>query len=330
MKGISIIICTHNGSKRIHDTLKSILNLNINKSFSFELLIINNNSNDDTISFCNDILVNSFIPFKILDEIKPGLNNARIKGVSNATFEWLLFCDDDNILDKNYLNVLFQIINSNSQLGAIGGCGLPFFLGQPPEWFSNFSHSYAVGPQAPSNGIMQNGTSLYGACLAIRKKPILSLIEKNFTTTMTDRVGKKFTSGGDLELCYLIQLSGLSMYFDDRLIFQHKLDASRLNWDYYKKLKAGIASGVGLLDSYHYIFKNDYKNSSSFLIYYIKNLLKSILVFTAVSLKSKLYSKHITDLGLIILKSKAESYCVNLSRAYNHYKQLKRTFGATV
>jgi hypothetical protein len=33
---------------------------------------------------------------------------------------------------------------------------------------------------------------------------------------------------------------------------------------------------------------------------------------------------------LIILKSKAESYCVNLSRAYSHFKQLKRTFGATV
>jgi glycosyltransferase involved in cell wall biosynthesis len=330
MKGISIIICTHNGSKRIHDTLKSILNLNINKCFSIELLIINNNSKDDTISFCNDVLVNSFIPFKILDELKPGLNNARIKGFSNATFEWVLFCDDDNILDKNYLNVLFEIIKSNSHLGAIGGCGIPFFLGQHPEWFSDFSHSYAVGPQAHSNGMMKIGTSLYGACLAIRKKPILNLIEKNFTTTMTDRVGKKFTSGGDLELCYLIQLSGLSMYFDDRLIFQHKLNDSRLTWDYYKKLKAGIASGVGLLEPYHYIFKNDYKNSSLFLIYYVKNLLKSILVFTSVSLKSKLSSKHITDLGLIILKAKAESYCVNLSRAYNHYKQLKRTFGAAV
>jgi hypothetical protein len=226
--------------------------------------------------------------------------------------------------------VLFEIIQSNSQLGAIGGCGIPFFLGQPPEWFFDFSHSYAVGPQAHSNGMMKIGTSLYGACLVIRNKPILNLIEKKFTTIMTDRVGKKFTSGGDLELCYLIQLSGLSMYFDDRLIFQHKLDASRLTWDYYKKLKAGIASGVGLLYPYHYIFKNDFKNSSSFLIYYFKNLLKSILVFTAVSLKSKLYSKHITDLELIILKSKAESYCVNLSRAYSHYKQLKRTFGATV
>jgi glycosyltransferase involved in cell wall biosynthesis len=330
MNGISIIICTHNGAKRIKDTLKSILDLNNTDNYNLELLIINNNSNDNTVSFCNDVLVNSFIPFKILDELNPGLNNARIKGFSNATFDWLLFCDDDNILDKNYLNVLFGIIESNSQLGAIGGCGLPLLLCQPQEWFFQFSHSYAVGPQAHSMGIMKNASFLYGACLAIKKNPILNLIDKKFTTIMTDRVGKKFTSGGDLEFCYLIQLSGLSLYYDDRLIFQHKLDASRLTWDYYKKLKAGIASGVGMLEPYHYIFKNDYKNSFSFLIYYVQNLVKSILVFTFVSLKSKLSSKHITDLGLIILKSKAESYCINLSRAYTHYKQLKKTFGATV
>lgn len=330
MNGISIIICTHNGSKRIYDTLKSILNLTVTKKFSIELIVVNNNSNDNTVSVCNDILFNSFISFKILDELKPGLNNARLKGVSNATFEWLLFCDDDNLLDHNYLNILFEIIESNSQIGAIGGYGIPMFLSQPPEWFSNFSHSYAVGPQSSSNGIMQVGSFFYGACLAIRKKPILKLIQKKFTTIMTDREGKKFTSGGDLELCFLIQLSGLILYYDNRLIFQHKIDSSRLTLEYYKKLKSGIASGVGLLEPYLYIFKNDYKISLLFLIYYVINLLKSIFVYAAVSIKTKLLLTCKNDLGLIILRSKAISYFVNLSRAYLHYKQLKRTFNATV
>jgi len=330
MNGISIVICTYNGSKRIYDTLKSILNLYLNQSFSVELIILNNNSSDDTISFCNNALVNSFIPFRILDEFKPGLNNARLKGISNAIFDWVLFCDDDNILDENYLNVLFEIINSNSQVGAIGGYGIPFFLAQPPEWFSNFSNSYAVGPQALLNGIMEKGTSLYGACLAIKKKPILNLINKNFISIMTDRIGEKFTSGGDLEFCYLIQLSGLSLYYDDRLTFRHKLDSSRLTWEYYKKLKAGIASGVGLLEPYHYIFKKNHINNISFLVYYIFKLFKSLLVLTFVSIKTKLYLNSKSDIGLIILKSKSVSYCVNLLRSYMHYKQIKKTFGAIV
>lgn len=330
MKGISIIICTYNGSNRIKDTLASVLNLKNNQNIPFELLVINNNSNDNTALICNDILFNSFISFKILDEIKPGLNNARIKGISNATFEWVLFCDDDNLLDQNYLHVLFEIIESNSQLGAIGGYGIPLFLDQSPEWFSKFSSSYAVGSQSPSNGIMQFGTSLYGACLAIRKKIILDLIEKKFMPIMTDRVGKKFTSGGDLELCYLIQLSGLSLYYDDRLTFRHKFDSSRLTWEYYKKLKAGIASGIGLLEPYHYIFKNDYNNSFSFLIYYVSKLLNSLLVCAFVFIKFKISLKFATDLGLITVKSKAVSYCFNLRRAYMHYKQIKKIFGATV
>jgi hypothetical protein len=114
------------------------------------------------------------------------------------------------------------------------------------------------------------------------------------------------------------------------LIFQHKIDSSRLTWNYYKKLKAGIASGVGLLEPYHYIFKNDYNNSISFLIYYFSKLLKSVLVYAAVSIKAKLFLKYKNDLGLIIVKSKAISYCINSSKSYMHYKQLKRTFNATV
>ena len=131
-------------------------------------------------------------------------------------------------------------------------------------------------------------------------------------------------------MCYLIQLSGLSLYYDDRLIFRHKFDSSRLNWEYYKKLKAGISSGIGLLEPYHYIFTNDYRNTFSFFIFYFIKLIKSLLVYAIVFLKIKLYSKYITDLGLIILKSKAISYCSNLSKAYIHYKQLKRNFCATV
>ena len=147
---------------------------------------------------------------------------------------------------------------------------------------------------------------------------------------MSDRESGKLTSGGDLEWCYLLQLSGLKLYYDDRLIFHHKLDAIRLTWDYYKRLKAGIASGVGLLEPYHFIFKNDSDTAFSFLIHYIINLLKSLLVLTFFSLKTKLYLNYKSDLGLIILKSKAFSYCVNIRRAYMHYKQIKKIFGAIV
>jgi glycosyltransferase involved in cell wall biosynthesis len=330
--GLSIIICTHNGNNRLPVVFDYINNLHIPIQVNWEVLIVDNASTDGTSSWINEIKLSKKINFTLfnVDERKPGLNYARITGAKNANYEWLLFCDDDNLLHCNYIKFWYDCLLNHSNLGALGGNGIPLTEDPRPDWFIEYSHSFAVGPQYSKSGFISKGSALYGAGLFVLKTPILQIVDKGFNMIMSDRESGKLTSGGDLEWCYLLQLSGLQLYYDDRLIFQHKLNDSRLTWDYYKKLKAGIASGVGLLEPYHYIFKNDYKNSISFLIYYLKNLLKSILVYAAVSFKAKLSSKYVTDLGLIILKSKAESYFVNLIRAYNHYKQLKRTFNATV
>jgi glycosyltransferase involved in cell wall biosynthesis len=330
--GVSIIICTHNGKNRLPIVFDYINNLQIPVQVNWEVLIVDNASTDGTSDWIDELKLSkktSFILFCI-HEKKPGLNYARITGAKYANYEWLLFCDDDNLLDCNYIKFWYDCLLNHTNLGALGGKGIPLTEHPRPDWFIEYSHSFAVGPQYSKNGFISKGSALYGAGLFVLKTPILQIVDKGFNMIMSDRESGKLTSGGDLEWCYLLQLCGLQLYYDDRLIFQHKLDASRLTWFYYKKLKAGIASGVGLLEPYHYFFKNYYKNSFLFLIYYVKNLIKSILVFTAVSLKYKLSSKSITDLGLIILKSKAESYCVNLSRAYTHYKQLKRIFGAAV
>jgi glycosyltransferase involved in cell wall biosynthesis len=330
--GLSIVICTNNGKNRLPFVFNYLNNLHIPVQVSWEVLIVDNASMDGTSDWINHVKLSKKWNFNLfcVEESKPGLNFARITGAKNATYEWLLFCDDDNLLDCNYINYWFNSISYQQNVGALGGKGIPLTDNPLPDWFNEYAHSFAVGPQFSKSGYIPKGTALYGAGLFVLKTPVLKIVEKGFYMIMSDRQSGKLTSGGDLEWCYLLQLSGLKLYYDERLIFQHKLDASRLTWDYYKKLKAGIASGVGLLEPYHYIFKNDYKNSISFLIYYSSKLLKSVLVYVAVSIKAKLFLNYKNDLGLIILKSKAISYCVNLSKSFMHYKQLKRTFNATV
>jgi glycosyltransferase involved in cell wall biosynthesis len=330
--GVSIVICTHNGKNRLPIVFEYINNLHIPVQVNWEVVIVNNASTDGTTDWINQVKLSKKWNFNLfcVEESKPGLNFARITGAKNSTYELLLFCDDDNLLDRNYINYWFNCISYQQNVGALGGKGIPLTDNPLPDWFNEYAHSFAVGQQFSKSGYIPKGTALYGAGLFVLKKPILEIVDKGFSMIMSDRESGKLTSGGDLEWCYLIQLSGMKLYYDDHLFFHHKLDNTRLTWDYYKKLKAGIAAGVGLLEPYHYIFKNGYKNSFSFLIYYVKNLLKSILVYAAVSIKDKLFLKHKNDLGLIILKSKAESFCSNLRRAYMHYKQLKRTFGATV
>ena len=46
---------------------------------------------------------------------------ARMKGAATAQFETLVFCDDDNWLDKNYVLLAFELLQKDKMIGAAGG-----------------------------------------------------------------------------------------------------------------------------------------------------------------------------------------------------------------
>ena len=119
--GVSIVICTFNGKHRLLDVLSSITRQEPSVLYGFELIIVDNLSTDATAIFCNDYLSQASIsfPWKIVTELTPGLNHARLKGLKEAQYEFVLFCDDDNVLSNNYLNVASEILLSNSEIGAL-------------------------------------------------------------------------------------------------------------------------------------------------------------------------------------------------------------------
>ena len=334
--GISIVICTHNGKNRLELVLEHISRLHIPDNILWEVVVVDNASTDNTSNWINNLnsTHNFHFDISVVQESQPGLNIARLTGARNAKYDWLLFCDDDNLLDSNYVQCWFDAISSNQHLGAVGGRGIPLIDIPVPAWFNIYSHSYAVGKQLDKTGYLNNGAALYGAGLCILKTPILNIINAGFKMVMADREAGKLTSGGDLEWCYLIQLFGLNLYYDDRMIFTHQINSTRLNWNYYIKLKSGIASGVGLLESYHFIFKYGYKSTFLFILYYFYKSTISILTLCSFWTKSTLFHIHKNDdknsLGLSVLKSKAFSYCSKLHSSYNHYKSLKNTFNASI
>jgi glycosyltransferase involved in cell wall biosynthesis len=334
--GLSIVICTHNGKNRLEKVLEHINCLHIPDHLFWEVLVVDNDSTDDTTDWVYNSISTQVWNFKIslILEPTPGLNVARLTGARCAKYDWLLFCDDDNLLDSNYVQIWFEVITTYQNLGAVGGRGIAVINDTIPDWFNNYAHSYAVGPQFEKTGFLNHGAALYGAGLCILKTPILNIINAGFKMVMADRESGKLTSGGDLEWCYLIQLSGLNLYYDDRMTFKHQINPTRLNWDYYIQLKSGIASGVGLLESYHFIFKHGYKNPFLFILYYFNKLSISILTFLSFWIKTNIFHIHKMDdinyLGLTVLQSKAFSYLFKFRSSYFHYNSLKNKFRAVI
>lgn len=325
MNGISIIICTYNGKQKLEETLLAILKLKA--TFSWELLVVDNASTDGTAAFSSSLLSDSTIDFSILLEAEPGLIKARLCGLRASKYDVLLYCDDDNTLDTNYMQIGYDLMKSNPIIGALGGCGTPVFEAKKPDWFDTYGHSFAVGPQAINDGPMpEHPAELYGAGAFFRKAVLLYFLDRGFKSGLSGRTGNNLVSGEDVEWCYLIQLAGYQIWYDHRLLFTHTMPQGRMNWEYYLRLKQGIASGTGQLLPYSCLFINKSMNDLRYLIYWFNRTSFATILYLKYKTRVIFGRKIMVNedkLGEIILKAKMKSYFNNAISAYHHFRKLK-------
>jgi glycosyltransferase involved in cell wall biosynthesis len=275
MKGVSIIICCYNSSNRLPKTLEFISLQKVNKNILLEIIVINNNSSDNTVEVASEVwgkFGKNEINFKIVDEKKPGLSYARKKGTSAASYDCLIFCDDDNWLFENYVEDAYSALEKNDKIGIIGGFGLPETQSTPPNWFSKYSSFYATGPQFINNdNSEENCPYVYGAGMVVRKSLFEKLNTIQFKFLATDRTNNLLSSGGDIELCYIAQLLGYKIVYNQNLKFHHYIESPRLTKQYLKNLAFQFGYCNVVHRPYFWLFNRSLPN-------YKKNWIWTILI----------------------------------------------------
>ena len=105
---ISIIIPTYNSEKFIKECISNTLN-KINKEI--ELIIINDNSIDNTKKICTKFL-NKKNNIRLINLKKNfGVSIARNVGIKEAKGKYLIFLDSDDLLVKNTINQINMLVN---------------------------------------------------------------------------------------------------------------------------------------------------------------------------------------------------------------------------
>ncbi|MFM7645118.1 MAG: glycosyltransferase [Sphingomonadales bacterium] len=329
--GISIVICTYNGVRRLRPTLEAIFSLKISPEISWELIIVDNASTDGTTPFCENIIKEKGFEKKarIVFEQNPGCNHARLRGLRETSFRWLLFCDDDNHLFDDYFEKAWNTLNENPEIGALGGQGIALFENEKPIWFDRFHRSFAVGPQAIESGRLTNKfTKLYSAGTYFRKEALDFFYNNQFNTIMVGPQGNDLTRGEDTEWCFMLQLKGYQLWYNNDLKFYHYMTSSRMTWSYYLKLKQGISSGVAKLEAYTPFLSKAHPSFLSFFIHYGKCLIFQNVVWWQFVCKKmfglKKYTQQEIVLGTVNNQAKALAFRRDFSITYKHFKQIKK------
>ncbi|MEM6262154.1 MAG: glycosyltransferase [Bacteroidota bacterium] len=240
--GISIIICTYDGSKRLTPVLEHLAQQEVPQKLPWEIVLVDNASTDHTteIATAQWEALGAPVLLRTCYEATPGKSYAQQTGIKAANYDFLLICDDDNWLAPNYLAVTWELMNDHPEIGILGGKSEPVFevvSEDIPKWFSEFQTFYAVGKQSKENGdITHKGGSIYGAGMVIRKPYYEYICQQGFEYLLSCRKGSSLLSGGDIELCKAFQLAGFKIWYDDRLKFKHFMTKGRLSWTYLMKL----------------------------------------------------------------------------------------------
>jgi glycosyltransferase involved in cell wall biosynthesis len=247
---ISVITCTHNPRPEyLKQVLDALSGQTLDKQ-RWEYLLIDNAS-DEALSERIDL---SWHPnSRHIREDRLGLTPARLRGISESTGEILVFVDDDNVLDLDYLEQVAQISDARPILGAFGGQVRPVFEETPPAWTKQYWSRLVIREfehDRWSNVPSLHDTMPSGAGLCVRRRvanEYLAYHTNGKRRFMMDRTGTMLLSGGDTDLAATACDLGLGTGLFTVLKLSHLILRERLREDYLVRLVEGMAfSGVVL------------------------------------------------------------------------------------
>jgi hypothetical protein len=251
---ISVIICTHNPRRDYFARCLDGLAAQTLPRDAWELVVVDNASAPGSVAAHDP----SWHPnARYVREDTLGLTPARLRGIRESRGDLLVFVDDDNVLDPDYLETAGRIATERGFLGSWSGQCRPAFDEPPPEWTRRYWGNLVIREfdhDAWSNLPRLADTMPCGAGLCLRRRVAehyAHLHQDGQRGVQLDRVGGSLLSGGDNDLAGCACHLGLGVALIPTLRLTHLIPPERLTLDYLERLAEGIHYSGALLDSYY-------------------------------------------------------------------------------
>ncbi|MBW3127588.1 glycosyltransferase [Hymenobacter profundi] len=264
--GVSVLVCTYNGGARITETLSHLARQKVALGLQWEVILVDNASTDNTLAVATDYWVSSAAPAPLRTYVqpKPGKNYALELAYDEASYSYMCIVDDDNWLAPDYVQNGFDILQSHPEIGLLGGKTAGAFEVEPPAWFKQYQHYYAVGAPVLYDGNIPRpiddgpvvGFELWGAGLFVRRSIWEEMTALRFESLLSGRKGKDLVAGEDHELSYIARLLGYTVWYSSSLSLTHFMTKSRLTAAYRDQLLHACAIGSLQLLPYKYALLN--------------------------------------------------------------------------
>lgn len=246
---LSVVLCTRNPRRPVLERVLARLAAQTLPADRWELLVVDNAS--EPALAIGDLPG----PANVRAVVEPvvGLTAARLRGIGEARGRLVVFVDDDNLLDADYLARALAIADAHPGIGCFGGRISPEFEAQEPVWLRPFRPHLAVVDFPRDEWANVRGERAVlpcGAGLCVRlplARAWAAMVAADPRRLALGRTGSRMLSCEDTDLVLSCADAGWGTGRFTSLHLTHVIPAARLGFSYQKRLAADIGYSYGRL-----------------------------------------------------------------------------------
>ncbi len=228
---VTVILCTFNRCELLAKALDSVAVSKLPESVEWEVLVIDNNSVDQTREVVEDFDRRYPARFRYLCEPRQGKSYALNTAIAGAKGDVLAFMDDDVTVEPTWLQNLTAPLQNGEWVGTGGrilpkwACSVPSWL--PPEgWY--VSGPLALFDLGAEPAVLTE--TPFGTNMAFQKK----VFDKygGFRTDLGPRPGTEIRNE-DAEFGRRLMTAGEQLRYEPSAVVYHLVPQKRVQKEYY-------------------------------------------------------------------------------------------------
>lgn len=233
MPFVTVAICTWNRAAMLDRVLAHLRSLRVPAGTEWEVLVVNNNSTDDT-----DAVIAKHVgklPIRRAFEPQPGISIARNRAVRESRGEIVLWTDDDAFPDPDWIAKTLEAFE-RFEADLVFGKVVPDWETDQPSWFSaKFRGMFAlIDLGGEPRAVTEPHVVGFNVNMAFRK----SLIEK-IGPYRSDIGSGRMAGGEDIDLFKRAHRHGVAIAYQPEAVVRHFIPALRCTKAFYRSYTWG-------------------------------------------------------------------------------------------
>lgn len=237
---LSVVIGTLNRCDSLPRAIDSLLRQEC-PSDRVEIIVVDNGSTDATVDVAKSYST-QHARIRYVLEPKLGLSNARNAGIANARGVFVGFFDDDATAEPQWAATVLSIIDSDPEVGAIGGPIVVEWPSGKPDWMPPSREGYyGHCDYGPTRRLLTFPEYPYGSNMIIRRERLTRI------GGLRDSVGpkgKNMMSAGEQDLFMRLSADPLRIVYDPAAVVHHWIFANQVTkqWLMRRSMKHGLSN----------------------------------------------------------------------------------------